>query len=80
MKIELFLFNPKIKVNLYMEFKALDFTFYILYRVKIDLIITKFDFQFYIMNERLFDGFGYSKSIEIVYELFNFASLSVKKE
>ena len=80
MKIELFLFNPRIKVNLYMELKALDFTFFILLRVKVKLLFTKFDFQYYIMNERLLDGFGYSKSMEIVYELFNFASLSVKKE
>ena len=79
MKIELFLTNPRIKVNLYMEFKALEFTFFILFRVKVDIVITKFDFQFYIMNERLFDGFGYSNSMEIVYELFNFASLSVKQ-
>ena len=78
MKIELFLTNPKIKINLYMEFKALEFTFFILFRVKVDLVITKFDFQFYILNERLFDGFGYRKNTEIVYELFNFASLSVK--
>ena len=80
MKIQLFLFKPTIKVNLYMELKTLDFTFYILLRVKVNLVITKFDFQFYIMNERLLDGKGYGKSMEIVYELFNFASLSVKQK
>ena len=80
MKIELFLSYPTIKVNLSMEFKALEFTFFILLTVKIDLKFVKLNFQFYIIYKSLFDGFGYSKSMEIVYELLNFASLSVKQK
>jgi hypothetical protein len=79
MRIELFLTKLTIKINLSMEFKALEFGFFILLTIKIDLKFVKLNIQLYIINKSLFDGFGYSKTTEIVYELFNFASLSVKQ-
>ena len=71
MKLCLFINEPKIEINLYMEFKSMEFTFYILFKVKFDLGIFSFSFSFYLMNEKLFDGLGYKKIKKLSYKLPN---------
>ena len=73
-KLSLFVCEPKFEINLYMEFKSMEFTFYILFKVKFDLGILSFSFRFYLMNEKLFDGFGYKKTKKLSYKLPNISN------
>ena len=47
----------------------MKFTFYILFKVKIDLGIFNFSFKFYLMNEELNDGIGYKFTKKLTYNL-----------
>ena len=65
MKISLFIIEPKIVIFLYMEFNAMQFTFYILFKVKIEVGFFKISIDVYLMHEKLTNGFGYKKTKKI---------------
>ena len=75
MKLSIFINEPKIEINLYIQFKSMEFIFYILFRVKCDFGIFSFSFSFYVMNEKLFDRFGYKKTKNITYNLPSYLTL-----
>lgn len=65
-KLSIFINKPKYEIDLSIEFKALEFTFFILFQIKVEMGFFSFSFKFYLMNEKLCDGIGWKKTKKIV--------------
>jgi len=53
MKLSIFIDKPKYKFELYYEFKTAIFSFYVLFKVEINIAVVKFSFKFYLINKIL---------------------------
>ena len=71
MKLYLYINEPKIEIDIYTDFNAHKFSFYILFKVKVNLGFIKFSFSFYLMKVTLL-GYEYSTKIKKVYQLPNY--------
>ena len=61
-KLTLFINEPKYEIEKYYEYNALSLNFYSLFKVKVNMGIIKFSFQFYLINKKLINGFSGKKS------------------
>ena len=52
-KLSIFINKPIYEIELYYEFKACIFSFYVLFKVKITIVIINFSFKFYLLNKIL---------------------------
>ena len=77
-KLSIYINKPKIETEVYILFKSMEFTFFILFKVKIDIGIIKFSFQFYLINQLLCDGIGFTKKKTRKYELPKIRDLALK--
>ena len=64
-KLSLSLTEAKFIIEAFYEFNALSFSFYVLFRIKINLGIIKFSFSFYLIYKELFGGFTTKKKEKI---------------
>jgi hypothetical protein len=79
MKLSINIKKPLIiEVELEIELKSMQFTFFILYKVKVDLKFIKFSFQFYLMNEQFCDGIGFKKVHKKEYKLLKIIDIAAK--
>ena len=64
-KLSLFVNKPKYEVDLSIEFKTLEFTFFILFQIKVEVGFLSFSFKLYLLYEKLNDGIGWKKNKKI---------------
>ena len=79
MKLSLFIKeDSRIEIELYMEFKAFEFTFYILFKIQFKLGFLDYTLKFYLINE-VIGGIGYAKKRIYKYEKKKFSVKTKEK-
>ena len=63
MKISIFIIEQKYEIEFYYQYKAFSLSFYVMFKIKINLGIIKRSFSFYLMNKELVEGFKKKESL-----------------